>query len=100
MDKRRALQILVRAADLYRENLEDQKVLFLYGFPIDIKKQLLSDEKYLSQLKGYEAVFHRHNFLHLTGVIPNSSEVASSIHFYEKCISNRLTEKFADALVL
>lgn len=92
MDKRRAIQILTRAADLYKENLEDQKVLFLYGVPNEIKRQLLADNKRLSQIKGYEAAFHRHNFLHLTGVIPNSSEIASSIHFYEKCLGNRLTK--------
>ena len=49
MDKRRAIQIMTRAAQLYREHLEDQKVLFLYGVP-------------------------------------------SAIHFYEKCLDNRLTE--------
>lgn len=92
MDKRQAIQILTRAAGLYRNNLEDQKVLFLYGMPGEIKKQLISGEKYLSSLNGYETAFHRHNFLHLTGVIPVGSEIASSIHFYEKCISNRLTE--------
>ena len=86
MDKRQAIQILTRAAGLYRNNLEDQKVLFLYGMPGEIKKQLISGEKYLSSLNGYETAFHRHNFLHLTGVIPVGSEIASSIHFYEKCI--------------
>lgn len=92
MDKRRAIQILTRAAGLYKENLEDQKLLFLYGVPSEIKKQLLSDSKDLSLIQGYEAAFHRHNFLHLTGVKLNESEVASSIHFYEKCICNRLSE--------
>ncbi len=31
MDKRRAIQIMTKASQLYKENLEDQKVLFLYG---------------------------------------------------------------------
>ncbi len=34
MDKRRAIQIMKRAAELYRDNPEDQKVLFLYGTPL------------------------------------------------------------------
>lgn len=92
MDKRRAIQILTREAGLYKENLEDQKVLFLYSVPGEIKKQLLSEEKCLSLMKGYEVAFHRYNFLHLTGVRLSGSEIISSIHFYEKCLSNRLTE--------
>lgn len=31
MDKRRATQIMTKAAQLYKEHLEDQKILFLYG---------------------------------------------------------------------
>lgn len=31
MDKRKAIQIITKAADLYHTNLEDQKILFLYG---------------------------------------------------------------------
>jgi len=46
----------------------------------------------LSAIKSYEAVFHQYNFLHLTGVRVNSAEIDSAIHFYEKCLSNRLTE--------
>lgn len=92
MDKRRAIQILTTAASLYKENLEDKKVLFLYGVPSEVKRQLTTEEKCLSWIKGYEVVFHRHNFLHLTGVIPNDAEIASSIHFYEKCVDNRLAE--------
>lgn len=38
MDKRRAIQIMTKAAEIYRDNLEDQKVLFLYGLPSDVKK--------------------------------------------------------------
>ena len=36
MDKRRAIQIITKAAELYRDNLEDQKVLFLYGVPSEV----------------------------------------------------------------
>ena len=40
MDKRRAIQIMTKAAQLYKEHLEDQKVLFLYGLPKEVNKQL------------------------------------------------------------
>lgn len=93
MDKRRAIQIITKAAELYRENLEDQKILFLYGIPSEIREQLQREDKKLLAIKSYEVVFHRCNFLHLTGVRLNSREIASSIHFYEKCLDKRLTEK-------
>lgn len=92
MDKRKAIQIMTKAADLYQKNLEDQKILFLYGIPSQIKKQLQTEEKRISAIKGYEVVFHRYNFLHLTGVKINTSLVASAIHFYEKCLDRRLNE--------
>ena len=44
MDKRRAIQIMTKTAQLYREHLEDQKVLFLYGLPKEVKKQLQEKE--------------------------------------------------------
>ncbi len=40
MDKRRAIQVMTRAAALYHANLEDQKVIFLYGVPTEVRKQL------------------------------------------------------------
>lgn len=92
MDKRRAIQIMTRAAELYRDNLEDQKVLFLYGLPFEVKKELQAGERILSSIKGYEVAFHRYNFLHLTGVKLNKGETASAIHFYQKCLDKRLTE--------
>ena len=92
MDKRRAIQIMTKAAQLYREHLEDQKVMFLYGVPSEINKQLSTDSKILSSMEKYEVVFHRGNFLHLTGVKLNKNEVSSAIHFYEKCLDKRLTE--------
>lgn len=92
MDKRRAIQIMTKAAELYRDNLEDQKVLFLYGVPSEVKKELHTEGKFLSSIKGCEVVFHRYNFLHLTGVRLNKDETASAIHFYQKCLDKRLTE--------
>lgn len=62
MDKRRAIQIMTRAAQLYKEHLEDQKVLFLYGLPKEVKKQLQEKGKTLSSVQGYEVAFHRYNF--------------------------------------
>lgn len=92
MYKRRAIQIMTKAAEIYRDNLEDQKVLFLYGIPSDVRKQLQTEEKILLSIQGYEAAFHRYNFLHLTGVRLNKSSTASAIHFYQKCLDKRLTE--------
>mgnify|MGYP007038610973 CR=1 FL=1 len=79
--KRRAIQIMTKAAQLYKEHLEDQKVLFLYGLPKEVNKQLQESNKILSSVQGYEVVFHRYNFLHLTGVRLNKKETASAIHF-------------------
>jgi hypothetical protein len=93
MDKRRAIQIMTKAAGIYRDNLEDQKVLFLYGLPSEVKKQLQTEGKVLTSIQGYEVAFHRGNFLHLTGVKLNDGETNSAIHFYQKCLDKRLTEK-------
>ena len=54
MDKRRAIQIMTKAADIYRNNLEDQKVLFLYGLPSEVKKQLQTEGKILSAIQRSE----------------------------------------------
>ncbi|MCM1214218.1 MAG: PBECR4 domain-containing protein [Lachnospiraceae bacterium] len=93
MDKRRAIQIITKAAGAYHLNLEDQKILSLYGIPSEVKKQLELEGHRLSVIKGFEVVFHRYNFLHLTGVRVNESGIGSAIHFYEKCLANRLTEE-------
>ena len=77
MDKRRAIQIMTKAAQLYKEHLGDQKVLFLYGLPKEVNKQLQESNKILSSVQGYEVAFHRYNFLHLTGVRLNKKETAS-----------------------
>ena len=79
---------MTKAAQLYKEHLEDQKVLFLYGLPKEVNKQLQESNKILSSVQGYEVVFHRYNFLHLTGVRLNKKETASAIHFYQKCLDN------------
>lgn len=84
---------MTRAAALYHENLEDQKVIFLYGAPAEIKKQIQAESGRLLSIKSYEVAFYRSNFLHLTGVRVNSAGVASAIHFFEKCLGNRLTHE-------
>ena len=93
MDKRGAIQTMAKSASLYHLNLEDQKILFLYGVPSEIRKQLQTEGYRLSAIKSYEVVFHRYNFLHLTGIRVHNSCVGSAIHFYEKCLANRLTEE-------
>lgn len=93
MDKRKAIQIMTRAAALYHANLEDQKVIFLYGIPAEIRKQLQTKNENLIAIKSYEVAFHRYNFLHLTGVRMNSNNTASAIHFYQKCLDNRLMQE-------
>ena len=45
MDKKKALSIITKAAKLYHENLEDQKVLFIYGIPSDVNRQLSQNVK-------------------------------------------------------
>lgn len=93
MDKRRAIQIIAKSARLYHSNLEDQKILFLYGIPSEVRRQLQIEGARLSAIKSYEVVFHRYNFLHLIGVSVHSSGVGSAIHFYEKSLANRLIEE-------
>ncbi|MCR5598514.1 MAG: hypothetical protein K6G19_10080 [Lachnospiraceae bacterium] len=87
MNKKKAISIITKAAHLYHDNLEDQKVLFIYGIPRDVRKQIEADKDPISGLSFYETTYHRSNFLHLTGIRLNTSTVASSIHFYEKCLA-------------
>lgn len=79
MDKRRAIQIMTKAAALYHANLEDQKIIFLYGLPAEIRKQLQEDGGKLISIKSYEVAFHRHNFLHLTGVRANNYSMPEKV---------------------
>ena len=59
MDKKRAIQILTNSARLYKENLEDNKVLFLYGNPSEIKKQLGLPDKKMLHMKKTGSPFSR-----------------------------------------
>ena len=96
MDKRKAIQILIKAAELYHTNLEGQKILFLYGVSAEVKRQIQTPGSRLLSIKSYEVAFHRYNFLHLTGVRINHSSIDSASHFYEKCLDNRLAERDFD----
>ena len=69
MDKKRVISIITKAAKSYQENLEDQKVLFVYGVPSEVKKQVEQNADVISCLEFYEVVFHRSNLLHLTDII-------------------------------
>ena len=92
MNKAKAIRILTLAAAAYKNNLEDQEVMFLYGVPADIKKFLQKGVVEISAMNYYETVFLRRNFLHLTGVKLNKEKIKSSINFYEKCLDHRIAE--------
>ncbi len=92
MEKRRAIQIMTNAAKLYRDNLEDQKIMFLYGVPAEVKRKAQTEGGRLDVIRAYEVVFHTYNFMHLTGVKRNADTTASAIQFYQKCLAKRLSE--------
>ena len=50
MDKRRAIQIMTKAAELYRDNLEDQKVLFLYALSSEILERMMLIKKNVTMI--------------------------------------------------
>ena len=50
MNKKKAISIITKAAHLYHDNLEDQKVLFIYGIPRDVRKQIEADKDPISGL--------------------------------------------------
>ena len=77
MDKKKAISIITKAAKLYRDNLEDQKVLFIYGIPKEINVQISNNSDCITGLSYYQTAFHRENFLHLTGVIVNTETIKS-----------------------
>ena len=59
MDKKRATSIIIQAANLYHNNLEDKKVLFVYSVPADINKQISDGCKKICGMSFYETAFHR-----------------------------------------
>lgn len=91
MDKAGAIKIIVKSAKLYKEQLENNKVLFVYGNPQEVKKYIDPAEKG-HPFKCYEAIFLPRNFCHLTGV-KTTKRIESSSHFYNKALDNNLSEK-------
>lgn len=93
MDKRKIISTVTKAAKIYHKELEDQKILFVYGIPSEVKKQIEENVERITCLGFYEVVFHRTNFLHLTGLKLNKKKVSSAINFYSKCLDGRLSEE-------
>lgn len=76
MNKTEALKIILETAQYYHENLENQRLLFIY-----------EKDKKLSHM---EAIFISRNFLHLTGVKILNKKIKSSLMFYNLCLKNKL----------
>lgn len=76
MNKKEAIRIIQESARLYQKNLVNRNLIFIY----------LENGKY----NYLEAMFLRTNFLHLTGV--ELSEGINSNRFYDKCLSNNLSD--------
>ena len=75
-NKAEALKTLVTCAKLYRSNLCNQNLIFIF-----------SDTNHL--IRYFESVFLANNFLHLTGVkLTNNNMDAKT--FYNACLNNRL----------
>lgn len=72
-DKKQALDIIVKAAKNYRQNLQDRSFLIVYQ----------SDKGIGCARVG----FRKNHFLHMTGVETN----LSAQRFYEKCINGKLS---------
>lgn len=75
MDKDNALKIIVTCAKIYKENLLNKNVLFVYGS--------------LANINYIETLFLQRHFLHLTGVHVQSKRL-SSTEFFSMSINNRL----------
>lgn len=93
MKKKRIISIVTNAAKQYHVNLENQKVLFVYGNPSEVRRQIKNNDAIINCLDYYEVAFYKSNFLHLTGLKINNKTVKSAIHFYSKCLKGRLSEK-------
>lgn len=74
MDKRKSLDIIIKCAKQFEQNLNNQNVLF-----VALEKD--------GRCSFIESVFKERNFLHLTGV----DTPLSSREFYRSCIDNTLS---------
>ena len=77
MDKKEAIKIIVKCADIYQRLLLNKNVMFVYF------------NKQTNKYECFEAAFIAGNFCHMTGVICNEGLHAN--HFYQKCINHRLS---------
>ena len=85
MKKENAIKIIAECAKLYKENLENKNLLFVFG----------ADKT----PEFFEASFLPRNFLHLTGVKIFEERVGGSVDFYERCLRRKLSPSdfsFAD----
>jgi len=81
--KEQAIKIITKSAEKYRDELANKTLLFICT---DKHKHIIC----------YEFSFYTWNFKHLTGIKTkiqdsNSNEYLSSIDFYNKCISHKLS---------
>jgi len=83
MTKEEALNIILRCAEQYKNNLVNRNLLF-----ICIDSAL--------KVHSFEVVFAGSNFLHMTGVKFLSKPVISPNAFYSRCIDKRLSVKDFD----
>lgn len=79
MDKKEAVHIITSCAKMYHHELENKNLLFLFG--------------HQDHVESFEAAFLPKNFLHLTGIRPNSADFVDSSDFYEKCLKGQLSPK-------
>ena len=75
-DKKKAIDIIVKAATNYKNTLQDKAFLLIY--------------QENGKMKTVQVEFRENHFLHLTGVQTS----LSAKRFYEKCVSHKLS--FAD----
>lgn len=77
------INILIEAAQLYKNNLLNMNVMFIHY------------NKKTHKYSYSEMLFEKKNFLHLTGIqfIESEEENKKSVLFYNKCINNKLSKK-------
>ena len=80
MQKKEAIDIIVKCAELYHTNLENRNLLFVFGNEHRVEK--------------LETIFLKRNYLHLTGIIPEKSKITSANDFYKICIEHELKEDY------
>ncbi|KAF5053180.1 phage-Barnase-EndoU-ColicinE5/D-RelE like nuclease4 [anaerobic digester metagenome] len=83
LKKEEILSIIIHCAKIYDENLKNKNYLIIFNEG--------------NSLKGLETIFHPRNFLHLTGIDINKSEVKTSNEFYKRCLKNKLKSSDFDA---